>query len=745
MWQDTNKTPNAADTQQGLPAQNPQASEAAGGNEWMKLAKDAFHQSTTYFENNIRKQVEDGLRMFDSRHPRDSKYLSDAYKYRSKLFRPKTRSVIRRHEASAFMALFSSPDFTNIDPVDEENPDQLASAQINKQLLQYRLGKSLPWAVIALGAYQDALKVGICASFNYWEYKGKEKKETVQADFFGQTLELEIKKEVPVVDRPCVDLLAVENLRFHPAAKWYDVVGTSPYVIIQIPMFLRDALDRMEKGYGKGEPEWKTLPKDKLLQARITETNPVQQAREQRKEDPQTQTSPLNEFDLIMVHLNFIKLDDECYVYYTLKDLELLSDPVPLDEVFLHGIIPVTVGFCVIETHTSFPKGPALLGQQLQSEANEIGNQRMDNVKYVLNKRKYVRRGSNVDVEGMLRNVPGGITMVNDVEKDVKTDEMNDVTASSYQEQDRVNADYDSLLGGGIDSGSVMTNRKLNETVGGMRMLSQAGNAITEYTFAIWKETWLEPTLRQLLKLEQHYESDEVILAVAARKAGQYQRFQMSPDLDRLLQQDLTLSVNAGMGATDPQQRFQSFMQAAGAYAQIVQASQMIGDMNLQEVRKELFGLAGWRDAARFFGKEDPRWKQASMMVQQAQGMAKEVVDGAKDRLLRREMQLERRTTDLDMKELSLDQANQQVENDFRLAATELRQEMMLKFQDHKFQQKMKGDEAQQKMALEWMKSQQQMAIKAFEARINSQIQTRLAAAKERQIDRTPAGGSDDS
>ena len=730
-WEDSNASPGALTSRSGFSPREPSST----GREWLKLAKDAYTQSTTYFENNLQKSIEDGLRLFDSQHPRGSKYNSEAYKYRSHLFRPKIRSVIRKHEAAAWQALFSSPDFANVDPVDGENEEQLASAGINKQLLQYRLDKSLPWAILSIGALQDAMKVGICASFNYWMY---------QADEVG-------KEDGPVSqrasqvreDRPCVDLLPVENLRFHPAAKWYDVVGTSPYIIVELPMFLRDILTRMEKGYGKGEPEWKTLSKETILQARITESSSIKQAREGAREDPQTQTSPVNEFDMVMVHLNFIKVDEKCFVYYTLKDKELLSDPLPLEECFLHGEVPITIGFCVLETHKTSPSGLAHLGQPLQAESNEIVNQRLDNVKYVLNQRSLVRRGSNVDVEGMLRNVPGGITMVNDIEKDIKRLDTPDVTSSAFQEQDRVSADMDGLLGGGLDASSVMTNRKLNETVGGMRMLQQGGNSLTEYTIQIWIQTWYLPTLRQLIKLEQHYESDEVILAIASKKAGMYQKFLQSPDLDKLLKAELTITVNAGMGATDPQQRFQSFMQASGAYAQIVQASQAIGDMNLPEVRKELFGLAGWKDSARFFGQVDPRWQQAQQMVQQAQGMAREIVDKAKDRLLRREMQLERRTTDLDMRELSLDQASDQIENDFKLATTKLQQELQLKFSDHVFQQNIEKDKAKQSMSLDWMKSQQKLAVEAFEAKLQAQIQTRLAMAKERQINRTSGGSSD--
>jgi hypothetical protein len=93
----------------------------------LQVARDAYKSSTTYFDGNFRKQMEDALRMFQSKHPLDSKYNSDAYKYRSKLFRPKTRSVIRKNEAAAATAYFSNIDVVNVAPANEKDPQQVAS------------------------------------------------------------------------------------------------------------------------------------------------------------------------------------------------------------------------------------------------------------------------------------------------------------------------------------------------------------------------------------------------------------------------------------------------------------------------------------------------------------------------------------------------------------------------------------------------------------------------------------------
>jgi hypothetical protein len=61
--------------------------------EWLRLATDAFTDSTDHWENNYNSQWEDNIRMFQGRHPKGSKYNNAIYEKRSKIFRPKTRSA----------------------------------------------------------------------------------------------------------------------------------------------------------------------------------------------------------------------------------------------------------------------------------------------------------------------------------------------------------------------------------------------------------------------------------------------------------------------------------------------------------------------------------------------------------------------------------------------------------------------------------------------------------------------------
>lgn len=637
-------------------AESTKYGDAKPSNPWLASAHDAYERSTTYFDNNYRKQFEDGLRMFQSRHPSDSKYNSASYKGRSKLFRPKTRSMIRKAESSAALAFFSSPDLVSIDPMVADNMQQVTSSVVMKELLQHRLTKSIPWFLTCMGGLQDAMNVGIVGSLQYWDYSSTKEKvqRTGNHPLLGQvTFEEEV--EVPVVDQPCVHLLPIENIRFDPAAKWYNVAETSPYLIIELPMYIRDVLARMEDE--SNEYGWRKLDKSVLLECRVDSDNTLRAARNDDKEDEQQITSEENEFDVVMVHLVFIRKDGKDWTFYSLKSKEMLSKEVlPTSKVFKHcdtpTARPVVIGFTVVETHKAVPQSPAMLGKDLQTEANVVANTRMDNVLYILNKRWIVKRGSQIDVDAIVRNVPGGVVMANNVEQDLREINWADVTSSAYAEQDRINVDYDELLGNFAQS-SVMTNRRLNETVGGMRMMAQGANAITEYTLKVFVETWVEPVLRQLMKMEQYYETDEVLVAIAAERSKAFIRGGRPNVSPMLLQQELVLSVSVGMGATDPDTRFQRFMQATGAYMKL--SMEGPPDFNLQEVRKELYGLAGFKDAARFFQKPDPRFLQAKQFLARAKDIAEQEIQKNQVHQIRRDKQLEDKAHTIDIREFELD------------------------------------------------------------------------------------------
>lgn len=569
---------------------------------WLGLARDNYESSTDYIDSNIRQQWEASIAHQNNEHAPDSKYHSDLYAKRSKTFRPKTRTNNVNAESAFAKAAFSTTDLTSIQAVNDNDQVQQASAEVVQELLQYRLTRSIPWYLTAMGAFQDARVYGICASYQGWEYE-ESKFDTPMVgpmgeqilDEMGQSI---IQEAVDVIkDQPIIDLMPPENIRFEPNADWRDPVNTSPYLIRMVPMY---AADIQAKAKQKG---WIEYELGTIANADENDNDETRQQREgNRRVDPADQSKAEHkEFTLVWCHENYVRIGGQDYVYWTIGTRLLLSDPEPIEDVYPHlmpGERPVTLGYTVIEAHKNYPSSPTRLIEELQKDVNDIANQRFDNVKLVLNKRYFLRRGTTqTDLQALARNVPGGTIMVENPDKDVRIVDTPDVTGSSYNDQDRLDLAIDELTGV-MSQQTVQNNRNLNETVGGMSMMSKAADQAADYGIKTFIETWMEPVIRQLVRLEQYYESDDKILALAAEKAELFQKYGIDRPTDEMLKAELTVNVNIGFGATNPRTQVEQFTFGLQNVAQLPGAIERV---DVDEVIKEVFGKLGYRDGGRFF------------------------------------------------------------------------------------------------------------------------------------------------
>lgn len=566
---------------------------------WLSLAKEAYSASTTWFEQNVRDELDYSLRAFRNEHASNSKYSSEEYKARSRVFRPKTRSIIRKNEAAGAIALFSNMDIVNVSAGNPDNPMSVASAAAIKEILEYRLSKTIPSFPLVMGAIQDAQTQGAVCSYQYWEYQRKGDGRKVK-------------------DKPCIELRPLENIRIDGGANWLDPINTSPYLADIIPMYVCDVKAMMKSKNDKTkDPKWKSYPDSEILKARPDVMAFSRLPRDKQFERP---SETLNSFDIVWVLRWFMKdSQGEDHVFYTLGTENLLSVVKPLEEVYFHGKRPYVLGYSILETHKALKPGVPLLVKPLQQEVNDVANQRLDNVKFVLNKRWLVARGRQVDVQSLIRNVPGGVTLLTDPKNDIVESNWADVTSSSYVEQDRLSSELDDLAGNFTPSTKV-ANNAVNDTVRGSQMAAQGAGLMSDYLLRTVIETWWEPVLRQLVLLEQYYETDEIVLAVCANKARLYPRFGVSTITDDLLMNEVNVSVNVGMGSSNPTERTARFLAATSASIQLVTTAPP--GANVSEMIKEIYSNAGYRDGARFWSEQaDPRLLKAMQTIQQLTGL----------------------------------------------------------------------------------------------------------------------------
>jgi hypothetical protein len=607
-------------------------SNGIGSTNWLSIASEAYQASTSYLDSNLRGEWVKALYAFQSRHAPDSKYNTDAFRHRSKVYRPKTRTLIRKIEAAACAAFFSNVDVIDATAVNQGDPKQVASASVIKNLVQYRLTKSIPWFQVLMGGFQDASTMGAVCSYQYWRYRTEKRARHVQDvdegtgqglyEDDGVTPKMKQVQHTEVIeDCPCIELQPLENIRIDAAADWMDPIHSSPYVIRMVPMYVYDVKEMMDATDDKtGQPKWKKAADSTIRSALTRGIDATRLARQNKREDPTTEDKvDVADFDIVWVHENFVRRKGKEWVYWTLGTEFMLTEPKELKEVYFHGLRPLEMGCAIIETHRTYPSGVPQLVEGLQKETNEVANQRLDNVKLVLNKHFIVKRGAQVDLRSLVRNVPGGITMATNPEGDVKEMTFNDVTSSSYQEQALLNLDFDGI-GGDFNPAQIPHGKKGSDTVRGMQMMGAGANQMTEYLLRTVTVTWVERVLYQLVKLEQAYETDQVVMAIAAEKAQLLQRYGIDQVTDELLNHELTITVNVGMGATDPNAKLQKLISGLNEVGQIMGNQAMPPQMKTEAV-KEIFGLLGYPDAKRFIGdgQQDPQVQQMQQQLQQAQ------------------------------------------------------------------------------------------------------------------------------
>lgn len=583
-------------------------------------AQEIYTTSTDYLDANITNQWERNLSHFNNEHAPANK-LSNRQLKRSRVFRPKTRTMTKAHEAALTNAYFTTQDIIDVQAEDSSNSMQVTSAKVNKEILQYRLDRRLPWFQTAIGAFQSTKVYGLCVSFQYWDYH--EDSDIVPAmDKDGNLMQDEdgnaygyMQTKVRRDELKC-DLIAPENFRFDPMCDWRDPANTSPYLIYMMPVYAGQAMENMEKIDQKtGMPVWNKHALGSLLATRRKNYDRTRQAREGRDRIDPADEQHGNAYTMLWAHMNIVTVNGDDIMFWTMGTELLLTEPKLLTEAFPHlreGERPFTVGFSTIEAFRNYPAGDVEQSAPIQQEINTVANQRLDNVKLALNKRYYVKRGSQVDLDALIRNVPGGGVMMNDPENDVKTIETRDITGSSYQEQDRLSTEMDELVGSFSQQSVQQTaNRKGGETKGGMDAIKSGAGAVQDYGIKIFNETWYEPTLRQLSRLEQMYETDAKIISLSASKAEVFQRFGSGEELDQMLREDITVRVNVGMGNTDPQSRVEKLLFGVRSTAEL---PKMAAKLKSEEVTNEIFGMLGYKDGKRFYrtDEEQTEWLEAN-------------------------------------------------------------------------------------------------------------------------------------
>ena len=592
--------------------------------DYLHLIAIAEQQANLYVQQVNRRSWSRSYRAFHNEHFIGSKYGHKDWANRSKIFRPKTRSAVRKDGAAVAASLFGTIDAITCSPGDEADARQRAAAALMQELINYRTDRTsgraaIPWFLVAMGARQDAQITGVCASKQYWKLELRESHEEEATDEQGNPV-LSLNEEtgvhettrrpvyVPDIDRPDIRLFPPECVIIDPAADWTDPAQSAAYLLLKYPMRLYE----VEKKTRDPLNPWKALPPDLLkgtAEASKFDAAAIRRAREFGL-DRFDETQNAAEFDIIWVYEAFIRIDGEDTCFFSLGDKAFLTDPKPTREVYPEqaGDRPVVIGYGALEAHRIYPMSPVESWQQTQQEINDVANLYLDTMKQNVAPVTKVVRGRNVDLEAVHRRGPNSHILVTRLD-DVDFARPADIPQSVVLGMEKLDVDMDDLAGQ-FNAGSVQTNRTLNDTVGGLKLIAGVANAVQEFDIRLWIETWAEPALAQVVRLEQYYESDAAILGLCGERAQLWQRHGVERITDDLMDHQVTIRINAGLGVGDPQQRLAKFRDAAAVAAPLLAQSREFQSgqvsINVQEVMNEVFGAVGYRDGGKRFVTVSP-------------------------------------------------------------------------------------------------------------------------------------------
>lgn len=656
------------------------------------------------------------LKAVRNEHFDGSKYLSPDYRLRSKTFIPRTRGALVKDLTATAGALFGTMDVASVDAQNEEDPENRATAAIIEEVLNYRLDRStglasIPWYQVVMGARHDVKTAGICCSMQTWRFRRKQTgTEPVYMDQDGEPSLADKAIYKIILDRPDVELFAAENVLIAPGTSWLRPAQEAPYIVLKMPMHAGDVVQMtsQQNKYIK----WRPVSADDLksYSQSKSDTTGVRAAREGR-DRYQDGSSHEDDWSVVWVYITFMRVDGEDYVFWSCGSTHLLSDPQLVEEVFPEqgGERPICIGVDMIEPHKLYPMSGVEALQPLQQEINDLRNLRLDATKQAVNPVKSVLRGRQVDLKNLHSYGPGAVRMVTQHE-DVQEVESRGPHPSAFNEMQFLNVDFDDAAGQ-MNAGTVQTQRSLNETVGGMRLLAGSANAVSEFFLRNFVETWVEPVLGQIVKLLQYYEADETILALAGQKAGLWKQFGVDTITDSLLTKQVMTRVNVGIGSSDPQLKLQKFEMAARIAGQIITPGIESGEISLEyeEIIAEVFGAAGYKDAGeRFFKFQQPNPQQGDPAMQ---------AEMAKLELEKQKMQQE---AQLKREEMAMEQ---------QLAVEKMKIEAQTKIEIAKMQAQLGAAQEQRAMAMSAAGDERQRQYDAM-------AEDRRSAYEQRNADR---------
>lgn len=595
---------------------------------------------------------------YRSEHSGTSKYSKDQYKNRAKYFKPKTRAAVRKNLTATAHALFASKDVLVAEAENDSDPRAVANAALIKEIVDARFNSKamktgVPWLEVALGARMDCQIMSACCSKQTWTFKSRTRKVKSQKDQpviidgvpgidkatgepMMEVVDVEEDVEDVLLDKPEITLIPLEYVLLDPGTSWINPAQNSPTMVVIWPMHIDSVKEMMKEK--KGFTPWRQVSDDQLKASFYSEAEimGLKAAREGSGTASQTRRATAafggDRNEICEVWECFFKRNGCDYHCWCLKGQALLSDVAEVDQVYPahRGTRPYIIGTDVLEPHVLYKQSHVRSWKHSQDEINDFSNLRMDATRQSVFPTAKVKAGKNIDYKAVQRRDGQGIILVRDMD-DVEWDRPPGPPPNVQNEVNLLQNDFDEIAGI-FSQNSVQSNRQIGETVGGMQIISANANATSEFDLLCFIATWVEPVLSQIVYLEQYYEDDANMIAIAGKKAQLFTKFGVDQVTDELLESQISVSVDVKLGSSDPMQRLVKFKTTMDIAMPFLAQATKEGkaEVRYDEIFQEIFGQAGYRNGSERFITYNPDGKppidpqQMEQLQQQGQQLEQE-------------------------------------------------------------------------------------------------------------------------
>lgn len=252
---------------------------------------------------------------------------------------------------------------------------------------------------------------------------------------------------------------------------------------------------------------------------------------------------------------------------------------------------PFVVGTAFPESHGMYGKSFPGVTRDLQKETNARINQEREAVARALRPPTLVNRNSNVDLMALMIRKIGGIVQGNDVSPEsVREMEVNNPVPISLPAQQRIDQLYTEISSIGPDQVGADSTVGNDESATASSTKSTNANKKMNMVIRNITQTGIIPMLRNLLRLEQEYESDEVIELVTGRVLGwkfvkDSSGNHVGPRPSVVIQGDFDLQVSVGINKQNQLAQLKTITELGNqSNGQLTQALQ-IGAVKAQDAK----------------------------------------------------------------------------------------------------------------------------------------------------------------